>query len=123
MNSPMRGILERAQGRARSFLAEQASVVNLAAIIEEEERLCAARVESRIRPLLVKEFRRVARRYRVKEVLFGNGTCLIVRETEQHLPNELNDTLPLGLKRLAAMCDAVAYSYPTDDLTEKDLHD
>lgn len=121
MDTPMRFILERAQGRARSFLRQQKSTADLAAIIEEEEKACAERIEARIRPLLVKEFRRVARRYGVKEVLFGNRTCLIVREHTRHLYGELNDTTPLGLRRLAAMCDAVTYSYPTSDLTEKDL--
>ncbi len=70
--SHMRKILERVTHKAR------AEVPDLEAIIEKEELACDERIEAQIRPILVKEFRRVAKRYKVEKVIFGNGTCLVV---------------------------------------------
>jgi hypothetical protein len=111
MKSPMQDILARQTAHARA--AKEAAQIT--AIIEEEESACAARIDARIRPILVKEFRRVAKRYGVKEVIFGNGTCLIVRVAATHLGSN-SEELPKGLHRLAYLCDAVASSYPTEDL-------
>lgn len=116
-DSPMKAILERRTGQARC------EVPDFAAIIEEEERLCAERIEAKIRPILVKEFRRVAKRYKVEKVIFGNGTCCIVWGNDRALAENWHghDRFPKGLRRLVALCDSVASSYPTDDLTQADL--
>jgi hypothetical protein len=120
--SPMRAILERRTAESRM------EVWDLAAIIEKEEQACAERIEAQIRPILVKEFRRVAKRYKVKEVIFGNGTCCVVWDKSRMLASKTSwrsddpyGDFPKGLRRLAALCDSVASTYPTEDLTEADL--
>lgn len=115
--SPMRKILERVTHEAR------AEVPDLEAIIEKEELACAERIEAQIRPILVKEFRRVAKRYKVEKVIFGNGTCCVVWDEKRALADgwEGRGAFPQGLHRLVALCDAVASTYPTYDLTVEDL--
>lgn len=115
--SPMRKILERVTHEAR------AEVPDLEAIIKKEEEACAERIEARIRPILVKEFRRVAKRYKVEKVLFGNGTCCLVWDKDSFVVSNWHglERFPKGLRRLAALCDSVASTYPTEDLTSEDL--
>jgi hypothetical protein len=95
----------------------------LSDIICEEERLCAERIEARIRPILVKEFRRVAKRYRVEKIIFGNGTCAVVWDGDRALADNYDGVaqFPKGLRRLVSLCDAVASRYPVDDITKEDL--
>jgi len=114
--SPMRKILERVTYEAR------AEVPDLETIIEKEELACAERIEAQIRPLLVKEFRRVARRYKVEKVMFGNGTCCVVWDDKKWVAEyHPGEEWPKGLRRLVALCESVASTYPTYDLTVEDL--
>jgi hypothetical protein len=114
--SPMRKILERVTHEAR------AEVPDLEAIIEKEEQACAERIEAQIRPILVKEFRRVAKRYKVERVIFGNGTCLVVWDDKKWLAEyHPREEWPKGLRRLVALCESVASTYPTFDITHEDL--
>jgi hypothetical protein len=114
--SPMRKILEKTTASARE------EVPDLQALIEKEELACAERIEAQIRPILVKEFRRVYKRYNVERVIFGNGTCLVVWDDKQWLGEaHLGEEWPKGLRRLVALCESVASTYPTDDITVEDL--
>lgn len=115
--SPMRRIFADVTKGARS------EVPDLTQIIEEEELRCRERVESRIRPILVKEFRRVVKRYKVEKVIFGNGTCLVVWDNDRASAENWDglDRFPKGLRRLVALCDSVASTYPPEDLTKEDL--
>ena len=115
--SPMRQILKDVTAAAR------AEVPDLEAIIEKEEQACAERIEAQIRPILVKEFRRVAKRYKVEKIIFGNGTCLVVWDEERALAENWHglDRFPKGLRRLVSLCDSIASTYPTYDITAEDL--
>lgn len=114
--SPMRKILEYVTFNARGH------VPDLEAIIEREEIACAERIEAQIRPILVKEFRRVAKRYKVEKVIFGNGTCLVVWDDKKWVAEyHPGEEWPKGLRRLVALCESVASTYPTYDITAEDL--
>lgn len=99
------------------------TVTQLGKIIDAEEVACYDRVVARVRPLLVAEFKRAKERCPdLEKVLFGNGTCLLVfKESENVLANSILGDPPASCKRLHDLCYAVAYEYPVDDLTEKDL--
>ena len=106
-------------------LAERhlAAINDIRRIMGEEETACAERVATAVRPILVKEFRRVAKRYNVSRVLFGNGTCAITYNQKICLGSSVQDcdALPPGLHPLIALCDLVAGCYPVDDLGPDDL--
>jgi hypothetical protein len=98
------------------------SVPDVAAIIEKEELACAERIEAQVRPILVKEFRRVAKRYKVEKVIFGNGTCLILWDDKKWLgESHVEGEWPPGLRRFVALCESVASTYPPSDITQEDL--
>lgn len=116
MKSQMQRIL-----RSWSEVA-QAEAPELQAIIEMEEAACRVRIYTRIRPLLLKEFKRVYRRYKVEKVLFGNGTCAIIFNKQSKLAEgNWEDKWPKGLRKLAAMCDSIASTYPSDDITSENV--
>lgn len=98
-------------------------VEDLAVIIAAEEARCRTRINNHIRHILVKEFRRVAKKYQVRKVIFGNGTCLIQWRQFNSLtgPTLSGVDLPLGLQRLGKLCHYVADTYPPEDITEADL--
>jgi hypothetical protein len=115
MESPMRDILARRTKAARAECEE------IRDIIEKEELACAERIEKQVRPILVKEFKRVAKRYALRGVRFGNGTCLIMSDEGVFLIDAWDNVLPKGLDKLQALCDAICSTYPTDDITTEDL--
>lgn len=94
-------------------------------IIEEEEAACSARVDARIRPVLLREFRLVAKTHKITRVGFINGACLIQREGEETIDTvySCKEDVPDDLWQFASMCDKVADQYPTSDITPADLEE
>lgn len=86
-------------------------------IIEKEEIDCWERIDKQIRPIIVKEFRRVAAKYGLTGIRFGNGTCLIMSNKGDFLIDAFIQVNPKGLDRLRALCDCICFKYPTEDIT------
>lgn len=93
-------------------------MTRLERIVRAEEDELHRRVERRVRPVLVAAFKKAqAREPRLKRVIFGNGTCLVVWGGERQLVDAWRQHMPRALHRLRDLCcELCSLGYTTEDI-------